>query len=622
MFLRRILLIALPLLLIAVAGWTFSLDRLPPADLTFCNGTDIKTIDPATVTGQPEGRVVDALFEGLLRRNPETLKPIPGIASLPTISADLKTYTFELRKDAKWSDGSPITAADFAYTFQRFLLPETAAEYAGQLWYVKNAKRYTTMKPEIGEPVEVELPRAADVKNTVRGPILLGTLRKIETRQVEEKKKLVEVRIFNVEIAGKVRRFCSNEKVATPNSDIELSAWTMPSFDLVGIKTDGDYRLILTLENPTPFFLDIIAFYPLTVVNRRCLETHGSPEWTRKENLVSSGPFRMEFRRLRDRVRLVPNEHYWNRSAVKLNSVDVLAVEGDATMLNMYLTDACDWITNVPPAASQKLMKTRPKEYHPTPTLGVYFYRFNVTRKPFDDPRVRRALTLAIDRQAIVDHITKTGQVPAYSFVPPGIVGYEPAELARGDLAEAKRLLAEAGFAGGSGFPDFEILYNTQETHKLIAEAIQDRWKRELGINVGLKSLEWGTFLDTVRQMKYDTARASWIGDYADPNTFLDMFEQDNENNQTGWRNAEYDKLIAAAASEADPKKRFSILHEAEAILMRELPIAPIYFYVSKDMVQTYVKGFHSNLRDEHPLWALRIDHEEKARVLAGEGTR
>lgn len=622
MFLRRILLITLPLLLIAVAGWTFSLDRLSPADLTFCNGTDIKTIDPATVTGMPEGRVVSALFEGLLRRNPDTLKPIPGIAELPKISADLKTYTFELRKDAKWSDGSPLTAADFAYTFQRFLLPETAAEYAYQIWYIKNAKRYTTQKPEVGEPVEVELPREDGVKNTVRGQVLLGTLRKIETRQVTENDKQIDVRIFDVEISGTVRRFCNHEEIATSGSGIELSAWTMPSFELVGIKVDGPHRLTLTLENPTPYFLDIIAFYPLSCVNRGCLETHGAPQWTRAENLISSGPFRMQARRLRDRIRLSKNEHYWNRDAVRLATVDVLAVEGGTTMLNMYLTGATDWVTDVPAPAAPELMRTRPDQFHPKPILGTYFYRFNTTRKPFDDPRVRRALSMALDRSEIVERVTRTGQVPAYSLVPPGIAGYNPPQSEHEDVAAAKRLLAEAGFPDGRGFPSFDILYNTQETHKAIAELIQDRWKHTLGLNVGLRNLEWGTFLDTVRLLEYDTARASWIGDYADPNTFLDMFQSDNENNQTGWGNTDYDKLIAAAEREGDAAKRFEILREAETILMRELPVAPIYFYVSKDMVQPYVKGFYNNLRDEHPLWAISIDQAEKQRVLAEQRSR
>jgi len=617
---RRFFLLAFLVAIIGVVGWTFTIGQLPPADFTFCNGTDIKTIDPATVTGQPEGRVVDALFEGLCRRHPETLKPVSGIAERWDISPDQKTYTFHLRKNARWSDGSEITSADLLYSMHRFLHPETGAEYASQLWYVKNAKRYTTMKPEVGETVEVELPRAAGVKNTVHGEILLGTLRKIETRQVVEKDKKVDVRVFDVEIGGKVRRFCSHNQIALPDSGIELNAWLTPSFELVGIKSDDPHRLTLTLDNPTPYFLDVLAFYIFGTVNKRCLETHGFPEWTLARNLVSSGPFRMEFRRIRDRIRLAKNEHYWNRDAVRVNTVDVLAVEGSATMLNMYLTGACDWVTDVPAAAAPVLLKQRPKEFEPKPILATYFYRFNVRRPQFADSRVRRALTISIDRHTIVENITKTGQVPAYSLVPPGIAGYEPSEVEHENIAEAKRLLAEAGYPGGSGFPKFEILFNEQESHKLIAEFIQDRWKRELGINVGLKSLEWGSYLDTVRKGSYDMARAGWGGDYADPNTFLDLFITDNENNQTGWTDAEYDKLIAAAASEANAEKRFGIFRDAEKILMTELPIAPVYFNVSRDMVQTYVGGFYHNLRDEHPLWAISIDAEAKARVRAARG--
>jgi oligopeptide transport system substrate-binding protein len=289
-------------------------------------------------------------------------------------------------------------------------------------------------------------------------------------------------------------------------------------------------------------------------------------------------------------------------------------------MLNLLLTGEADWITDVPAPVAPLLMRDYPKQFDPAPILGVYFYRFNVKRPPLDNPKVRRALTMTIDRRAIVDTVTRSGQVPALSLVPPGMPGYESAECAPEDAAEARRLLAEAGYPEGRGFPPIEILYNTQDTHKSIAELIQDRWKRTLGIEVGLRNQEWGVYLDTVRQEKYDVARASWIGDYTDPNTFLDMFMTDNENNQTGWGDAEYDRLVEQAAAEGDAAKRMRLLHDAEAILMRELPIAPIYFYVSKDMVRPYVKGFHENLRDEHPLWALSVDPVEKRRFLASEG--
>lgn len=611
LLLRNLLPLTVAALFVAAAVWAVSHETLPPADLTLCNGTEIKTIDPATVTDQPSGRVIDAIFEGLCRRDPSDLHPIPAVAERWEISDDLRVYTFYLRKNAVWSDGSPLTAEDFAYSFRRFLSPETAGEYAYQFWYVKNAKRYSTGAVEVGEPVEIELPRAPGVKNTVRGEVLYGVLKEIVAHG-EDKKS------YRVEIAGRMREFVKADVAAALeiSPSAEPAAWILPSFATVGVRVDDPYKLTLTLEHPTPFFLDIITFYPLSPVNRRCLETHGSPAWTRPENCVVNGPFVMQSRRIRDRIRLVKNERYWNREIVKLNVVDVLAVEGVTTMLNMYLTGQSDWITDVPAPVAPQLMKTRPKEFDPAPILGTYFYRINTKHPGLDNPKVRRALAISLDRRTIVETVTRTGQVPALSFVPPGLAGYHSPSLGEENVAEAQRLLAEAGYTDGDGFPEIELLYNTHESHKAIAELIQDRWKRTLGIEIGLRNQEFAVSLETVRQGNYDLARAAWIGDYPDPNTFLDMFVTGNENNQTGWSNAEYDRLLSAAASEGDAAKRLAMLSEAETILLRELPIIPVYFYVSKDMVRPYVRGFHPNLRDEHPLWAISIDPQAKREYL------
>jgi oligopeptide transport system substrate-binding protein len=592
-------------LLFGAAGWALSQGTLPPADFTFCNGTELKTIDPATVTGIPEGRVIAAIYEPLFRRDPKSLTPIPGVAESWEKSDDLRTYTFQLRADAKWSDGSPLTAEDFRYSFRRFLAPETQGEYAYQLWYVKNAARYSKQKPVAGERVEVELPRAVGVSNTIRGALIEGILQGIDESG--------PTKVYRVEVAGRLRKFA----VEPPTPDVEHCAFVLPHFESVGVRVESPRRLILELENPTPFFLDILAFYPLSPVHRESIEKYGAPQWTRPEHLVCNGAFRIESRRIRDRIRLVKNEHYWNRDAVKLRVVDVLAVEGATTMLNMYLTGEADWITDVPTPIAPLLMKERSEEFTPTEMLGTYFYRFNTRHKPFDDPRVRRALTIAIHRKQIVETVARMGQKPAFSLVPPGMEGYDPAECHPEDVVEAKRLLAEAGFPEGRGFPKFEILYNTQEAHKAIAELIQDQWKRNLGVDVGLRNQEWGAYQDTVRMFGYDVARASWIGDYTDPNTFLDMFLTNGENNQTGWSNEKYDALVKAAAAEPDATKRLKMLRDAEVILADALPIMPIYFYVSRDMVRSYVKGFHHNVRDEHPLWAVSIDVDEKRRVLA-----
>ena len=277
-------------------------------------------------------------------------------------------------------------------------------------------------------------------------------------------------------------------------------------------------------------------------------------------------------------------------------------------------------------------------------------------RAPLNDPRVREALNMAMNKAIICEFVTRGGQIPARSFVPPGLPGYENAECSPYDLTSAKELLAEAGYPNGKGFRRLEILYNTSEGHRDIAEVIQQQWKR-LGIDVQLKNVAWTVYLDLQKQEKYDVCRAGWIGDYPDPNTFLDMFVTDGTNNQTGWSNAQSDHLLEAAKRESDTVKRLSMFQDAEAILMNNwdkvrsedvrdelkqlreqdptaggLPIIPIYSYVSINMVRSYVQGvppydkydtgFFGNIQDIHPLHVIRIDQEMKQQVLSEKGLR
>lgn len=617
---RKLLPWLFPLFLLGAAVWALSIGTLPPADLTFCNGTEVKSIDPHRINGQPEGRIVGALFEGLLQRHPETLKPIPGVAERWEVSEDRKTYTFHLRPNAVWSDGTPITAEDFHYSFRRFLLPATGGEYTTLFFVVKNSEKYTKRILAVGDPVEVELKKPADALDSIRGELLLGKLLKIEGEAPAdvEGASSDDQRVFAVEIDGKPRRFTSSANV----TGAELCETVLFDFREVGVKVVGPLAIQITLTNPTPYFLDIISYYPLAPVQRACVEKYGYPAWTKPENIVSNGAFCLHSRHIRDRIRLVKSETYWNRDVVKLNTVDALAAENLTTMLNLYLTGKADWITDVPPGAKAELRRTRPQEYDPQPQQSIYFYRVNVTRPPLSDVRVRRALSMALDRREIVEAGPRAGEVPAFSVVPPGIDGYEPGLAASESIAEAKRLLAEAGYPDGRGFPKIDILYNTHEMHRSIAELIQSQWKKRLGINVGLTNQEWGVFNSSIRKLEYDIARTGWIGDYPDPTTFLDLFVSTNENNQTGFRDAKYDAMMEATAREADPAKRLKLLHDAEAYLMQQLPVIPMFDYVSKDMVRPYVKGIYQNVRDEHPLWAMSIDLEEKVRVLKAEGIK
>ncbi len=611
---RRFAPYLLLLLALGALAWAVSFGTLPPADFAFCNGDEIKTVDPAFVTGQPEGRIIRSIFEGLVNWDPKTLQPIPGQAESWNISDDKLTYTFHLREDALWSNGEPVTADDIVWSMRRFLHPTTGAEYAYEWWYIEGAEKYTTMKLEPGDPVELELPTGAPGKLPFDfDRVIRGTLKNIE--------KDGDAKVYVVEIDGRIRRF----RKGGSSSGAEDYRWLTFDFRRVGMRAVDSRTVEFRLRHPTPYFLNLMGFYPIFPVNPRCLIEHGYPAWTKPENIVSNGAFRLKFRRIRDRIRMEKSPNYWDRDNVRLNTVDALAVKSYTTMLNLYLTGEVDWISTVPGEVVEDLLKREQGDFRPEPYLGTYYYRINTRKRPLEDIRVRRALALALDKRQIVETITKAGQIPATSLVPRNIseyVNYRPAECEPRNVEKARALLAEAGFPGGKGFPRVRILYNTSDAHQAIAELIQSQWKRGLGIDVGLENQEWAAFLTSTRQGEYDIARAAWIGDYVDPNTFLDMFVTDGANNQTGWGDSEYDRLLEAAKHETDDARRAALFHEAETILMRELPIIPVYYYVSQSMVRPYVKGFYRNIQDVHPLRRVWIDQEEKARVFSEEGLK
>jgi oligopeptide transport system substrate-binding protein len=618
------------LILIAATAWALSFTSEPPADFTFVNDTEIKSVDPAISTGQPELRVIMALLEGLVNWDPKTLEPIPGIAQSWDISEDRLTFTFHLRPTAKWTDGTPVTAQDFLWQWRRILDPMTASEYAYQLWYIKNAERYTSKQISPGDRVEVELHRqAGDGLPFARGKVLRGKLEQV----VEDDKRS----LYLVEMNGARRCFqpVRPREVAgwTPSGqllarlrtelgvkEIEPCKNVLLDFDEVGVKALDDRTLQVELRAPTPYFLFLAGYYPLFATNPRCIETYGYPDWTKPEHIVTNGAFKLASHKVRERIRLVKNEQYWNADNVQLNIVDVLPVESLSTSLNLYLTGRVQWIDKPPVTAVPELLKAHRADFDPRPGMIVYFYRLNCTRPPLDNPLVRKALALAINKQEIVDTVMHGGEVPALSIVPPGLGGYQPAVMGGYDPREARKLLADAGFPDGRGMPKIEILYNTEEAHQSIAELIQAQWKENLGIDVGLQNMEWNAYQDAQQNLHYQVSRAGWIGDYLDPNTFLDMWMTGNTNNQTGWSNKRYDKLISQAAAQVNPAARLETLRQAETILMGEMPIIPIYFYVTSNLVRPYVKGFYQNPLDVHPLDQIWIDQDEKQRFLAAGG--
>ncbi|HEY4233300.1 MAG TPA: peptide ABC transporter substrate-binding protein [Lacipirellulaceae bacterium] len=593
---------------LAAVGWAVLRVQLPPADFTFVNETELKSLDPHNVTGEPEHRILESIFEGLTRLDPKTLKPLPGVAESWDISPDKKVYTFHLRKDAVWSNGEPVTAQDFVYSGRRFLDPLTAAEYAYQAWYIKNARRYSLGAAGIepGDPVEVELnERPAGALPYARGELVLGTLKRVEGEEKD--------RTFVVEVDGRERRFRVGDR-GDEAQGIEPCRQVLLDFREVGVRAIDDHTLETTLENPTPYWLDLLIYHALLPVNQKCVETYGSPRWTDPEHIVTNGAFRIALRRIRDRIRLTKSDNYWDREYVKLGVIDALAITSQVTMFNLFETGKADWITDPPAIVLRELLKPgRTREFlNPKPMLCTYYYLINTTRKPLDDVRVRRALARSINRREITGTALAAGEVPAYSLVPPGIPGYDPPTLGKEDVPEARQLLAEAGYPDGRGFPKLEILYNTHEAHQTIAQLVRKQWEQNLGITVDTRNEEWGSYLASVRQMEYWVARRAWVGDYLDPNTFLGMFVTGGEDNSTGWSNAEYDGLIAAARAEVDEEKRLEILRRAERILMDEVPIIPMYHYVGKNLVKPYVRGFYGNMLDDHPLRAIWIDRDFK----------
>ncbi len=379
----------------------------------------------------------------------------------------------------------------------------------------------------------------------------------------------------------------------------------LTDFSQVGVQALDDRTLRVELEHPTPFFLDLCCTSVFLPVHLPTVQRWGDA-WTKPEHIVSNGPFTMEEWRLNDRLRLRKNPRYWDHAHVRLDTVDALPISQANVALNFFSSGGCDLLMDKGLTPVMLIADLRKQPYfHSAPFLGNFFIRFNCTRAPFSDPRVRQAFALVVDKRLLVEKITKAGEIPADSFVPPGTAGCQPPEPGLGhDPARARRLLAEAGFPGGRGFPPFAFLYNNGEQNQYIGVELKSMFERELGVSMGLRPQENKVYLHTMGSLDYDLARSSWIGDYNDPNTFLDLWVTGGGNNRCGWSDPRYDRLIAEASQEFDQQKRFDIFRRAEEMLINEgTPICPLYYYVG---IQLYdgnrLGGVQGNVLDEHPI--------------------
>ena len=488
------------------------------AVLVYDLGAEPEILDPAPSTGVPEATVQTAIFEGLTRLDKDNL-PSEGMAKSWDVSPDGLVYTFHLREDATWTNGDPVTAEDFVYSWKRLLSPEMAAEYAYQLWYVKNGEAYTN-----GEA----------------------------------------------------------------------------NADDVGIKALDEFTLEVTLEAPTPYFVSLASFPSLYPVNQKVVESDPDGWHLNMETLVGNGPFKIVSWEHNSKIEIVKNPDYWDADTVKLDKVVITLVESQDTELSMFEAGQIDIAEDPPITDARRLLDEGTATLYPE--LGIYYYLINTAKEPFDDVRVRKALALGIDRQSIIDNVTQRFEAPGTAVVPIGLPDAKPGDdfreiggdyLKDNDVETAQQLLAEAGFPGGEGFPEFTILYNTHDNHQKIAEAIQEMWNKNLNINAKLTNQEWGVYLNTRKVGDYEVARAGWLADYVDAMTFLDMWMTGSGNNHTNWNDTEFDRLINVAKSDDNPDVRIKAMHDAEDILMDAMPIIPIYFYTNVNMYKPWVKDVY-----------------------------
>jgi oligopeptide transport system substrate-binding protein len=481
------------------------------------------TFDPGQAQDSQANTALKLMYEGLVRMD-ESGKEIAAAAETWEISPDGLQYKFNLRKDAVWSNGDPVTAKDFVFAWQRVLDPATtpAPPYAYQLGYIKNANKY---------------------------------------------------------IAKEITDFAE-----------------------VGVKATDDYTLEVTLENPTPYFLGLTSFYTYFPVHSSVKD---NAAWaTDFKSMITNGAFTLSNWTTGQKLEFTKNDKYWDNSNIKLSKIEASMVNSGASELSSYKSGQLDYAGaptgEIPSDSIPTLKKELPNEFAVKGIASTYYYEFNVTAKPFDNAKIRKAFSMAISRQAIVDKVTLGGQIPAFGYVPPGIKGntdefrteYKDSYFTE-DIEAAKKLLAEGmSEEGYTTLPDVTLIYNSSESHKKIALAIADMWKNNLGVTVNTENLEWGVFLETRQNLNYQVARAGWSSDYNDPMTFIDMWTTGGGNNDSGFTNATYDQLVKDAQLSQDNATRMESMSKAEKILIEdEQVLMPIYYYTNVSLTKENVKG-------------------------------
>ena len=482
------------------------------------NGAEPASLDPHIVTLYYDQRILLALFEGLTAIDEKTVRPVPAVAESWEVSSDGLVYTFHLRPNARWSNGDPVTAHDFAFAFQRILRPKFGAPYAYMLWPIKNAEAFN---------------------------------------------------------AGKLADFSS-----------------------VGVEAVDAVTLRLTLERPTPYLPALAAHQTWMPVHRATLEKFQavddrSAAWTRPGSLIGNGPFTLAEWRPNDRIIVTRNPYYWDNGHNRLERVVFFPTESPEVEEHNFRAGQVHLTTSLPMAKIAGYRARDPARLRIDPLLSTIYLDFSVARPPLDRAKVRRALALAIDRESIVRAVFTGSRLPAACLIPPGCAGYIARARVPTDFTAARRLLAEAGFSGGKGLPEMAVQFgiNVGDITRVV-EAIQETWRRELGVRITLEPSEQKTWLQYMQSHNYAIAFSAWIADFADPATFFEVHVTNGGNNWTGWSNPAYDRLMADASRTQDPDRRFEMFQQAEALLLEEAPIVPIYFDAQTYLIHSAVKNW------------------------------
>lgn len=574
------------------------------------NNTEPQSFDPHIATSVSDFKIINAVMEGLLRGDSGDDSAFhPAVAESWTHSPEADVWRFSLRKDAVWSDGTSLTALDFVYAYHRLLHPEFGGRYADMLYPLKNAEKYNRNRRSLvlcgpGSRFAAECGLGAGLLEKVDWERLDG----MNAAELDALRQDVSLMAWPDGMPEETARRMAARLLEDARSG-HPDLWEEAR---VGVRAVDDHTLELEMRSPMPQLPLMLLHCTWFPVPRHAVEARGgmlsrAGAWTRPGAAVGNGPFVMAEHRFNDYVEVRRNPRYRNAASVRLNGVRFLPTVNGFTETRMFFNGKIHVTNNVPPEMTAYARERGGADFCQDDYYVTIFYRLNTRHGPLRDARVRRALSLAVDREALVRDVVCGGGQPCFGFTPDG-AGYRTPHGVGFDPEKARALLAQAGFPGGAGFPRLELMTTSREVQKTMAEAIQGMWKKHLGIHVDIRSCEWTAYKFAQNSMQYDFSSSSWSGDYLDPSSFLDLWSASSGNNNTGWFHPEYERLLAESRATGDQEKRMALLARAEELMLSESPVIPLYWAKRSYLKRPEVRGWRPLLLDNHLFEDISLD--------------